>query len=208
MRSITSYAKVRTAVSEIIRGNSLFVRKKKSLYLNVGCGPYPKENFINLDYNWEPAIDICWDITKKKYPLPDQSLKGIYTEHCMEHITLDAFKENCKEFFRMLQPGGIIRIVVPDGELYFDLYHERKNGKTVHFPYEEGHITGMSRINELFRRHGHLFIYDFETMKKILEAAGFVNIRKESYRKGNDPVLLLDLDWRAHESLYVEAGRP
>lgn len=208
MRSITSYAKVRTFVSSIIRNKRFFVRNKKSSLLNIGCGPYPVERFINLDYSWGPEIDICWDITKRKYPIQSDSLKGIYTEHCMEHIPFESFKENCKEFYRMLGRGGNIRIIVPDGELYFDLYQERKKGNPVVIPWEEESITPMARINEVFRRHGHLFIYDFETMKILLEAAGFVHVKKESYLKGRDNDLLIDTDWRADESLYVEATKP
>jgi len=208
MRSISSYAKVRTFVSSLIRSKKLFIRKKNSRLLNVGCGPYPKSNFINLDYCWEPAIDICWDIAKNKYPIPDQSLVGIYTEHCMEHIPFDTFIENCKEFYRMLQPNGTVRIIVPDGEIYFDIYQQKKEGKDAKMPYEENYISPMARINGLFRKYGHQFIYDFETMRKILEQVGFKDIRKEQFMHGRNADLLIDTDWRADESLYVEATRP
>jgi predicted SAM-dependent methyltransferase len=208
MRSITSYAKVRTVVSNLIRGKPLFVRKKKLELLNIGCGPHPDKRFINLDYSWSPEIDICWDITKKKYPIASVSLTGIYTEHCMEHIPVESFRTNCGEFFRMLKPTGNIRIIVPDGELYFSLYEERKRGNYIKMPYEENYITPMARINGLFRNHGHQFIYDFATMKKILEEAGFIDIEKESYLKGRNPCLLIDTPGRADESLYVEATRP
>jgi predicted SAM-dependent methyltransferase len=208
MRSFTSYSKVRTFISNIIRTNKIFIRKKDSELLNVGCGPYPNKDFINLDYSWAPEIDICWDITKKKYPIADSSLTGIYTEHCLEHIPLDSCLENCKEFFRMLKSKGSVRIIVPDGELYFSMYEEKKKGNNVKMPYEETYISPMARINGLFRNHGHLFIYDFNTMKKLLEQAGFVDIKKETYREGRNPKLLIDTDWRADESLYVEASKP
>jgi hypothetical protein len=35
--------------------------------------------------------------------------------------------------------------------------------------------------------------------------AGFRDIVKESYRRGRDPVMLIDTEHRAVESLYMEA---
>ncbi len=207
-RKLTSYAKVQGIISKMIRGNSSFnnLKRARSLkLLNVGCGPYPKPEFINLDYSWIQGIDICWDITKKPYPLESDSLEGIFTEHCLEHIEMNETLENFKEFYRLLKPGGTARIVVPDGEIYVDIYQRRKEGKNDPMPYEEGYLSPMARINGIFRNHGHKFIYDFETMKKLLQQAGFTNIKKCSYRTGNDQRLLIDQDWRAIESLYVEA---
>ena len=63
------------------------------------------KDFINLDYLWVPSMDVCWDIVAKKYPFPDASMEGIYTEHCLEHIPYDKCIENLKEFHRLLKPG-------------------------------------------------------------------------------------------------------
>ena len=64
------------------------------------------------------------------------------------------------------------------------------------------------RVNRIFREHGHLFIYDFDTMRQLMERNGFVSIKKETYRSGRLPALLRDTEHRAHESLYVEASKP
>ena len=210
MRPLTSYAKVETIISKLIRTQPMFVTNKirnKSKLLNIGSGPNPHPDFINLDYHWTRNTEICWNIEKKPYPLENESLEGIYTEHCVEHISFDAFKANIAEFYRMLKPGGNLRIVTPDAELYFDLYERRKNGEQVTIPHEQGYISPIARINGLFRNHGHKFIYDFETVRKLLEAQGFKNIKKENFRTGRDPRLLIDMQWRADESLYVEATK-
>ncbi len=71
-RFITDYGRVRSLVSKFIRGKTLFIKKrriKEKVLLNVGCGILPVKEFINLDFYWHPEIDICWDITKKKYPI-------------------------------------------------------------------------------------------------------------------------------------------
>lgn len=210
MRKFSSYAKVQYVVSFLIRGNTAFNRTRKNgttKLLNVGCGPNPRPEFINLDYLWNPNIDICWDIAKKPYPLPSASLEGIYTEHCLEHIEFKNMKENLREFYRLLKPEGVLRVVMPDGEIYLDIYQRRKQGSKELMPYEEGYISPMARINGIFRNHGHKFIYDFETMKRLMEEVGFKDIKKCSYRSGRDQRLLIDQEWRQVESLYVEATK-
>jgi predicted SAM-dependent methyltransferase len=211
-REFTSYAKIRISISAIVRGSTFFMKKKRiaqNVLLNVGCGPNIFSNFINLDIDWTKKIDIVWDIRKKPYPLKDGSLEGIFTEHCLEHITFEDCEKNLREFHRMLKPGGTVRIIVPDGEIYADIYQRRKNGEEIYMPYEreDGYPTPMARINGIFRNHGHQFIYDFETFKYLLEKTGFKEIKKESFAHGRDPRLLVDVVWRSHESLYVEASR-
>ena len=208
MKKITSYSKIQAIIGSIVRCRAVFNRTQKNgsaKLLNVGCGPYPKHEFINLDYSWHPGIDICWDITRKPFPLASGSLEGIYTEHCLEHIGFESMKTNLREFYRLLKPGGMVRIVMPDGEIYLDIYQKRKQGSNELMPYEEGYITPMARINGIFRNHGHLFIYDFETMKRLMEEVGFKSIKKCSFRIGSDQRLLIDQEVRAVESLYVEA---
>lgn len=197
-------------ISRVKRGITIFnhtAKTGKSNLLNIGCGPYSRPEFINLDYLWEPGIDVCWDIAKKCYPFANSSLEGIFTEHCLEHIEMKEALANFKEFFRMLKPGCIARIVVPDCELYIDIYEMRKRGSKVRMPYEDGYITPMARINGIFRNHGHKFIYDFDTIKNLLNQAGFSKITKHSFGEGNDKRLLVEQEWRAVESLYVEAQR-
>jgi hypothetical protein len=68
-------------------------------------------------------------------------------------------------------------------------------------------------VNRLFYdqrglRFGHNFIYDFETLRLLLDAAGFVEIEQHGFGSGRDPVLVVDDELRRVESLYVEAVRP
>ncbi len=99
----------------------------------------------------------------------------------------------------------MIRIIVPDGEIYFDIYQKQKMGEDVKLPYEESYMTAMARINGIFRENGHLFIYDFLSMKTLLEKAGFKKITKLEFQVGNNSDLLLDTEIRKIESLYIEA---
>jgi predicted SAM-dependent methyltransferase len=207
-KSVLEMDKIQKMISNLIRGRSVFIpyrHIKGKKFLNIGCGPEVEPEFINLDYFWHPKVDICWDITRKAYPLEDNSLEGIFTEHCLEHISYEAGLKNMKEFYRMLKPGGVVRIIVPDAEIYLDSYQKKKAGFPVTLPYGESEPTAIYSINRIFREYGHQFIYDFETMKLLLQEAGFQNVKKMRYQEGKDARLLVEHEERKIESLYVEA---
>lgn len=64
-----------------------------------------------------PHIDICWDISQG-VPIPFNSMQGIYSGHCLEHVSLDVCKSVLTHFYRILKKGGKSRIIVPDAEIY------------------------------------------------------------------------------------------
>ncbi|HEY4784820.1 MAG TPA: methyltransferase domain-containing protein [Bacteroidales bacterium] len=208
-RNFFSYHKVQLGISFIIRNSTLLQNINKleqKKYLDIGCGTRMHDKFINLDYKWVPGLDICWDITKGSLPFPNNRFEGIFSEHCLEHIKLEETKQLCKDILRILKPNGIFRIIVPDGELYFDLYQKIKKNKSIKMPYYDGY-TPISRINDIFRHFGHLFIYDFDTIQKLLSESGFKNIEKKKYLESLNTDLLLDSEERVIESLYVEAQK-
>ena len=209
-RNITDFTKVQQLISKIIRGQSVFINRKKlqnKKYLDIGCGPNTSMEFVNLDYHWTPNIDVCWDLSLKKLPFEENQFEGIFSEHCLEHVSFEVTSTILKECFRILKPSGVLRIIVPDGEIYCDLYIRKKKGEQVMLPYEEaGYISPMHRINGIFRKYGHQFIYDFETLSILLKNVGFSQISKVSFGKGIQPKLFhRDTEWRAIESLYIEA---
>lgn len=207
-RGLTEYTKVQSLIGKLIRGRSFFINSKKNRnieYLDIGCGPNITPGFVNLDYNWTPKIDVCWDLTLDKLPFSSDHFSGVYTEHCFEHIPFASFEKIMAEIFRILKPNGTFRLIMPDGELYLDIYHRQKMGELIKMPYEDGYLSPMQRINGVFRNHGHQFIYDFKTVKLVLEKSGFKDIEKRNFNEGRDKMLLKDTLHRAPESLYVEA---
>jgi len=215
-RPVTQYYRVQHLLSRLFR-NRAFLLDREALdskeYLDLGCGANTHPHFINVDYNWSPGIDVCWDITKQ-LPLQSEAVIGIFSEHCLEHLPLAAGDSVLGECWRLLKPGGTIRISVPDGELYLNRYVRIKQGDVdASLPHlqkdeYEGLYTPIMSVNRIFRAHGHQFIYDFETCAQLLKKNGFVDVRRESFRCGRDANLLLDREARALESLYVEASKP
>jgi predicted SAM-dependent methyltransferase len=208
-------ARLRAQISRVVRNRSLFIRRRAVRaheYLDLGCGHFPHPGFVNLDWMWNRRIDICWDLGRG-IPLPDASLRGIFSEHCIEHLPLETGDLVLAECHRVLRPGGTLRVVVPDGEMYLAGYAAHLAGAAVALPFSEGdghrgRYTPIMSVNRIFHEHGHRFIYDFETLRTLLEANGFTEIRRCAFGEGRDPKLLIDREARAPESLYVEAVRP
>lgn len=209
-RRFTDSWKVRHWYAALARSRNFQAHRaavRSKVYLNAGCGPNIKPNFINLDYDWAPGIDLCWDL-RKRLPFADGSISGVYSEHCLEHLTYGDCLNALREFKRVLRPDGTLRVVVPDAELYFDLYQKHKAGVPVSFPYmatpPPADFTPLMAINRVFREPGHLYAYDALTLGRALELTGFKNVKKESFMQGSDAILLIDTPERAVESLYVE----
>lgn len=200
------------ALSALLRLNPVQTRSTKlpaTRYLNVGCGRRSKPNFVNLDYIWQPGVDLVYDLSKK-LPFERNQLSGIFSEHCLEHLPFDLVTGHVlKEFYRILAPGGRLRIVVPDAGAYIQKYYDCVHGHNVEFPVPDPEMkTPMMYVNQCFRHHGHLYAYDAQTLIYLLNTAGFSNAVQEKFGSGGDPNLLIDAPERASESLYVEAIKP
>jgi SAM-dependent methyltransferase len=217
-RPLTSYAKVQAALGSVIRNRSYQLRRtrvRQCSYLDVGCGPNTHEGFINLDYQWHPGIDVCWDIARG-LPFRDGSMQGIFSEHCLEHFPLPEARRLLAEFRRVLASTGRLRLVVPDGGLYLQTYARQVAGDTsVAFPYQEQEArdplwTPVVSVNRVFYQDreslfGHRTIYDFQLLRQLLVAAGFGAVVQREFGQGADARLLIDTPSRRVESLYVEA---
>ena len=208
-RSIWSYSKVQRLVGAVIRNNKCqFWRARGGYeYVNIGCGPFPLEGFCNIDREWRPGV-YCFDITKG-IPIPDATVRGIFTEHCLEYLKPPHLLTVLTDFHRMLRPGGVARIVLPDGGLYCRLYVQEMRGEPVTWPYPEPGKPPIYYVNKIMTDYAHYlgFIYDFETLKEIMLSAGFREVKHETYRQGRDPKLLADQEHRAIEFFYAEGIR-
>lgn len=204
------YLAARRMSNAILRRNPLqrFSRRVQTLdYLNVGCNRKTFEHTINLDYAWFPGIDLTFDI-RCSLPITAQSLCGIYCEHVIEHLPFDTVPFILSEWKRVLRPGGVVRILVPDAQLYVETYCRISRGEEARFPYHDPYATPMMQVNGMFRSYEHQYAYDFETLARLLDVAGFKGITRCEHRTGRDEKLLLDSDERRDESLRVEAALP
>lgn len=194
-------------------------RYRKDLLVNIGCGIHGKEGWVNVDFFRSPGVNCLYDC-RKGLPFSDDSARGIFTEHFFEHID---YTEEVPFFLfechRVLQPGGVIRMIVPDAERYVRAYCAegwedlsrvrplRPDHSDVHFGSRFN--TKMEVLNAVFRQYfEHKYAYDFSTLEFLLQRYGFCNVQKQSFGKSALRELCIDAPDRASESLYVEATKP
>jgi predicted SAM-dependent methyltransferase len=212
-RPIRSYAKIQRIYSALVRNRGFqaaraSVRRKD--LLNIGCGDRINPAFVNIDYSWIPGVDLCWDVGKP-LPFADSSIAGVFTEHCLEHLSFDAARGFISEVYRILRPGGVARIIVPDAELFLRAYCAHNTDQSVQFPppysqrLRDGGVTPVSLVNSIFRDFGHLYAYDYVELRNLLARSPFSTIYRSGFMNSAQASLLIDTPERRHESLYVEA---
>lgn len=86
-------------------------------FLNLGCGTrYVKDPlWINIDISPQNPDVVKHNIIKN-IPFEDNSVDLVYHSHMLEHLPKSAAEPFIHECFRVLKPGGILRIAVPDLE--------------------------------------------------------------------------------------------
>lgn len=87
----------------------------KSVYINLGCGSRIHPAWRNLDVNPYAGGVESWKATEG-IPAPSQSVDVVYHSHLLEHLQQKEGEDLTQECFRVLNPEGILRIVVPDLE--------------------------------------------------------------------------------------------
>jgi SAM-dependent methyltransferase len=84
-------------------------------YLNVGCGTRFHPDWINVDLIPSAPQVIAHDL-RRGLPFTDNTFDVVYHSHVLEHFPKNNVRHFMRECFRVLRPGGILRVVVPDLE--------------------------------------------------------------------------------------------
>jgi predicted SAM-dependent methyltransferase len=190
-------------------------KNSRGLRLNIGCGSSGKPGWINTDIDSSSGVNCFWDC-RKSLPFPDNSATCIFTEHFVEHLDyceeIPFFLSECH---RVLETGGVIRIIVPDAEKYLRGYchggwEELTKVRPLGPGLSDAHFgsrynTKMELVNVVFRQHfHHKFAWDYETMEFVLRRFGFSRVHRQSFGQSVQDGLAIDMAERASESLYVE----
>jgi SAM-dependent methyltransferase len=94
------------------------------LLVNLGCGNVWHGAWQNLDLSpGAPGIGRL-DLGKP-LPFADVSVDALYHSHVLEHLSREQAQQLIAECARVLRPGGILRVVVPDLETAARLYLEK-----------------------------------------------------------------------------------
>jgi SAM-dependent methyltransferase len=131
-------------------------------------------------------------------PLASDVVDYVYSSHVLEHFYPRDAEQLVRDMYRVLKPGGIIRICVPDLEHAVRLYQNGAKDAALRFFF-------VSEPRGSFARH--FYMYDYAMLADLLGKAGFNSIIRRQYREGMTPDLD-KLDNRPEETLYVEAQKP
>lgn len=106
-------------------------------------------------------------------PLPDNSAEEVLAVHLVEHAHFWDVPNLFKEWFRVLKPGGAVIVELPDLLKCCRNIVEGRVREDKH-PDSLG-IFGIFGDYRLEHKSG----FTFETLKPIVESAGFVNIEEK-----------------------------
>ena len=193
-------------------------RAADNMLVNIGPGVHGKDGWVNVDVFKAPFVNCLYDC-RKSLPFQDESVRGIFSEHFLEHIDYtEEVPYFLAECHRVLKKGGVLRLIMPDAEKYLRAYCEggweefikirpldpERTDSYFHCKYN----TAIELVNVVFRQgHEHKFAYDFETLRFVLDRYGFSVVVRQDYGKSLMPELCLDQAVRAAESLYVDARK-
>lgn len=83
--------------------------------LNLGCGQNYHPDWVNLDmYSSSPLVRAHNLLTG--IPFGAATFDAVYHSHVLEHFSQSAARRLLEECLRVLKPGGVLRVVVPDLE--------------------------------------------------------------------------------------------
>lgn len=175
------------------------------MYLNFGSGLVMPEGWVNFDKvdHGQPLVGDILD----GLPFDDGQFDHIVANHSLQMIRFDDLGRALAELYRVLKPGGTLRVLVPDAKLAILRWELRfsefpisadleptKDGQFLRYLFWHGDarsaFTNTSLMDTL-RRVG------FTSMEQCPPGATF-----------SCDIKLVELDSRQDESLIVEAQKP
>lgn len=175
---------------------------QREVRLHLGCGGERKAGWINVDLLGDP-VDVAWNLANS-LPFGSGSVAAIFHEHLLEHLPLSAGDVFMRECYRVLRPGGILRVGVPDaGALVRSYAGDQSYLNELH----PGRPTALLAVQELFYWHRHCAMFDVETLDLLFRASGFPDPRPCEFGE-TDLDQAPDTERRRAETLYMEARKP
>lgn len=140
--------------------------------LHLGCGKRDFGNgWIHIDSADFPHV-VCSDIVN--LPFKSNSCDLVYASHVLEYFDREQGIQVLTEWVRVLKPGGVLRIAVP-------------NFKAICGAYLDSGFSLSNLIGPLYGKMGnppiyHKTVYDYFSLDESLKAVGLKDIRCYDWR--------------------------
>jgi SAM-dependent methyltransferase len=134
----------------------------------------------------------------RRFRFPDDTFEAVFASHVLEHLHPDVAERCLREVHRVLCPGGILRIAVPDLDWMVAEYDPQRPDDFLYGIYQgrDSGDLGAAR---------HWWHYNRRSLSALLRQIGFSEVEACEYRQGRMPdVERVD---NRPGSLFVEAVR-
>ena len=163
--------------------------------LQLGCGRNWLEGWLNSDYFPRNSDILQLDVTVA-LPFENDTFDYIFSEHVIEHISYPEGAYMLEECFRVLKPGGVLRVGTPDLAFLVSLYREDEVASQSRTQIEQEFLEYFLAneikdreinapvdfdtylINKFVRAWGHEFIYDEKSLRHMMKTLGFTEITR------------------------------
>lgn len=143
--------------------------------LHLGCGVKHIPGFYHVDALDYPHVDRIGPVEDLSF-IADGSVELIYACHVLEHFGRKEYRDVLAEWCRVLAPGGVLRIAVPDFRAAAELYLDPSNDFAL--PQVLGLLVGGQRDQYDY----HKMVFDEETLSAALIEVGFSSTRRWDWR--------------------------
>lgn len=213
------------------------------LYIQYGCGLSCPDGWLNFDGSPTLRVErlplfggamrragkavfpgnVLYGDIVKGLPVKKGVASGVYSSHVLEHLDRTSVSRALSNTYDLLAPGGAFRLVVPDlswRTQQFIKAHEKGCWSAAddfmtctYLGVFEPSSGIRDRLRTIFGNSAHRWMYDFALMKRLLEDAGFSDIRRCKFGDAVDPMFALVEEYDrfydgGHEELAIEARRP
>jgi predicted SAM-dependent methyltransferase len=207
--------------------------------LNLGCGPVQPDGWVNVDGSMRAWLVARWPVINRvlegsrvipptdfrgvqyerleqRWRWADGSIDAIYAGEILEHFTREKGLAFLRECFRVLRPGGVLRVRVPDNARFWGNYLKEYAAAAARPRHEW--TTDHSRWVEMFFRdicverrwlasygHFHKWMYDDVSLITAFEHVGFEDVNRRAFHES----AIIDVALvETRDDLIVEGRRP
>lgn len=210
-------------------------------YVQYGCGFSSPSQWLNFDISptlriqktpilgtlLKSRLNVIFpdgvrygDIIKGLPNIQANSCDGVYCSHTLEHLSLKDLRTALVNTHKILKPGGIFRLVVPDLEFcakeYLKQLANGDSNASNNFVGKSGTILGTearerglkSILTAVLGNARHLWMWDYISLQAELNKAGFTAIRRCQFNDSSDPMFqYVESEDRFKNALAIECKK-